>query len=149
MLNFIINWSNFEIWQVYMNFTGKFHLIFIYNKQSRPLIRELLKEPSDLGLLCLQRYINLFPALQGLTHRNTFWCLYSRCLCQILWIMDHLLIMSKCPMRAMFSQQFKIAIFKLPRYYINGQWNIETFPVSLTQNYSAVAKQLRSIQCSR
>jgi len=48
-----------------MNFRGKLLLLFIYNKQSRPLIRGLLKEPSDLGLHCLQMFINSFPALQG------------------------------------------------------------------------------------
>jgi len=48
--------SNFEIWPVYMNYIGAFHLKFIYNKQSRPLIRRLLKEPSDLGTLFAKVY---------------------------------------------------------------------------------------------
>jgi len=37
-----------------MNYLGKFPGIIIYGKQRRPLIRRLLKEPSDLGLHCLQ-----------------------------------------------------------------------------------------------
>jgi len=66
-LNLKMDCSNFEILPVYMNYSGKFNLILIYNKQSRPLIRGLPMEPSDLGLHnCLQMYINLFPALQGL-----------------------------------------------------------------------------------
>ena len=55
-----------KIRPVYMNFWGKFWFLFIYNKQSKPLIRGLLKEPSDRGLHCLQRSINRFPALKGL-----------------------------------------------------------------------------------
>jgi len=43
------------------------------NKQSRTLIRGLLKEPSDLGLLCLQKHINLFPALKGFDQNHGFW----------------------------------------------------------------------------
>ena len=38
VLNFKMDCSNFEIWPVYMNYRGKFHLKFIYNKQSRPLM---------------------------------------------------------------------------------------------------------------
>jgi len=46
--------SSFEIWPVFMIYLGKYLLLFMYNKQRRPLIRGLLTEPSDLGLHCLQ-----------------------------------------------------------------------------------------------
>jgi len=51
-------------------FWGKFGVIFFYDKQSRPLIRWLLQEPSNLGLHCLQRCLNSVPAVQGLTWKT-------------------------------------------------------------------------------
>jgi len=42
-----------------MKYRGKFHLIVIYNKQSIPLIKGLINEPSDLGLHCLQKVYKL------------------------------------------------------------------------------------------
>jgi len=57
VLNLKMDCSKLEIWPVYMNYRGNFHLKFIYNKQSRPLIW--------VFSVCKVR-VNWCPALQGL-----------------------------------------------------------------------------------